>query len=117
MEFRECRQSVGVSKNEFDVCENFESDISFSSNRYEFPFKSEHRMFHDNFLSCKRRLKKLFSGMFRKDPDLFKRYNEIIKDQIKSTIIESAPGSHIVGKTHYLPHKPVARNEKATTKL
>ena len=37
-------ESVGVSKNEFDVCENFEADISFANNCYEvkLPFKSEH---------------------------------------------------------------------------
>ena len=35
---------VSVSKNEFDICENFEEDISFANNRYEvkLPFKSEH---------------------------------------------------------------------------
>ena len=37
-------ESVGVSKNEFDICENFEADISFANNRYEvkLPFKPEH---------------------------------------------------------------------------
>ena len=64
------------------------------------PFKSEHGMLDDNFLLCKSRLKNLFNGKFRKDPDLFKLYNEIIKDHIESTIIERAPGSHIVGETH-----------------
>ena len=112
-------ESVGVSKNEFDVCENFEADISLANNRYEvkLPFISEHGMLDDNFLLCKSRLKNLFNGKFRKDPGLFKRCNEIIKDQIESTIIEKEPESHIVGETHYLPHKPVVRDEKATAKL
>ena len=37
-------ESVAVSKNEFDICENFEADISFANNRYEvkLPFKPEH---------------------------------------------------------------------------
>ena len=112
-------ESVGVSKNEFDVCKNFEADISFANNGYEvkLPFKSEHGMLDDNFLLCKSRLKNLFDGKFTKDPDLFKRYNEIIKDQIESRIIERAPESHIVGETHYLPHKSAVRDEKATAKL
>ena len=107
-------ESVDVSKSKFDVCESFEAD-----NRYEvkLPFKSEHGMLDHNFLLCKSRLKNLFNGKLRKDPDLFKRYHEIIKDQIESRIIERAPESHIVGETHYLPHKPVVRDEKATTKL
>ena len=62
-------------------------------------------------------IKNLFNGKFREDPHLFKRYNEIIKDQIESRIIERAPGSHIVGKIHYLPHKLVVRDEKVTTEL
>ena len=75
-------ERVDVSKNEFDVCENFEADISFENNRYKvkFPFKSEHGMLDDNFLLCKSRLKNLFNGKFRKDPDLFKCCNEITKD-------------------------------------
>ena len=59
-------------------------------------FKSEHGMLDDNYLLRKSLLKNLFNGKFRKDLDLFKRYNEIIKDQIESRITESAPGSHIV---------------------
>ena len=112
-------ESVGVSKNEFDICENFEADISFANNRYEvkLPFKPEHDILDDNFLLCKSRLKYLFNSKSRKDPDLFKRYDEIIKDQIKSRIIERAPESHILGETHYLPHKPAVRDEKTTTKL
>ena len=84
---------------------------SFANNRYEvkLPFKSEHGiLLDDNFLLCKSQLKSLFNGKFRKDPDLFKRYDEIVKDQIESRIIERAPAdSHIVGETHYLRHKPV----------
>ena len=112
-------ESVGVSKNEFDVCENFEADISSANNRYEvkLPFKSEHGMLDDNFLLCKSRLKNLFNGKFRKDPGLFKRYNEMIKDQIESRIIERAPESHVVGETHYLPRKPVMRDEKTKLRI
>ena len=75
-------ESVGVSKNEFDICENFEADISFANNRYEakLPLKPEHGILNYNFLLCKSRLKNLFNVKFRKDPDLFKRYDEIIKD-------------------------------------
>ena len=89
-------ESVGVSKNEFDICEKFEADISFANNRYEvkLPFKPEHGILDDNFLLCKSRLKNLFNAQFRKDPDLFKHYQEIIKDQIERRIIERAPGSY-----------------------
>ena len=44
-------ESVGVSKNEFDICENFEAGISFANNHYEAEllFKSEHGILDDNF--------------------------------------------------------------------
>ena len=42
-------ESEGVSKNKFDVCENFVADISFENSRYEvkLSFKSEHGMLDD----------------------------------------------------------------------
>ena len=46
-----------------------------------------------------------------------KKDDEIVKNQIKSRIVERAPKSHIVGEPHYLLHKPVVRDENATTKL
>ena len=47
-------ESVDVSKNEFDVCENFEADISFANNRYKvkLPFKSEHGMLNVSLNDC-----------------------------------------------------------------
>ena len=48
---------------------------------------------------------------------LFKHYDEIVNDQIKTRIIERALESHIVGETHHLPHKSVVRDEKAMKKL
>ena len=63
--------------------ENFEVYISFASNRFEvkFSFRLENEMLDDNFLLRKRRLKNPFNGKFTKDPGLFKRYEEIIRDQ------------------------------------
>ena len=47
-------ESVDVSKNEFDVCENFEAGISFANNRYKvkLPFKSEHGMLNVSLNDC-----------------------------------------------------------------
>ena len=70
------------------------------------PFKSEHGILNDNFLLCKSWLKNLFNDKLRKDRSLFKRYDEIIKNQIESRIIENAPES-TVGEIYYIPHKPV----------
>ena len=44
----------------------------------------EYGILDDNFLLCKSRLKNFFNGKPRKDPDLFKRCNEIITDKIET---------------------------------
>ena len=93
--------------------------ISYANNRYEvkLPFKLENGMLDHNFLLCKSRLRNLFIGKFRKDPGLFKCYEEIFKDQIERKLFKRAPESHVVGETYYIPHKLVVREEKTTTKL
>ena len=77
MEFPDCRC---LFENKFDICENFEADISFPNNHYKVKllFIPEHGIPDDDFLLCKNQLNNLFNGKFRKDQDLFKRYNEII---------------------------------------
>ena len=56
----------------------------------------------------------------RSDPETFQEYNEIIRDQEEKGIIErvnSSVETGRVGKTHYLPHQPVKRQDALTTKL
>ena len=74
-------------------------------------------MLDANFLLSKSELKRLFNVKFRKDHGLFKCYDKIIKNQIKSRITEETPESYIVGEIHYLLHKPVVREDKAKTIL
>ena len=40
-----------------------------------------------------------------------------LKSKKVKNIIEKAPTYHSLGRTHYLPHKPVTRHDEATTKL
>ena len=52
-------------------------------------------------------------------PDVLKRYDDVIKDQLESGIIEKVNNEESVasGKVHYLPHREVIRLDKETTKL
>ena len=52
----------------------------------------------------------------QKDPDLFEKYDEIIKDQLAKRIVEKAP-SEANGKEFYIPHKPVVRESAESTKV
>ena len=46
-------------------------------------------------------------------------YDSVIKDQLNKGIIERVDSSEpsITGRTHYIPHHPVIRRDKETTKL
>ena len=51
------------------------------------------------------------------DPNLMKTYNDTFTEQKEKGIIEevSTPGK--LGETHYIPHHPVIRNDRTTTKV
>ena len=61
-------------------------------------------------------LLKLYKKL-KNDPEILSQYNEIFEEQRRLGIIEmvSEPGKK--GKTYYLAHHPVTREDKDTTKL
>ena len=69
-------------------------------------------------MHCEARLKTLVNK-FSKDEKLLQEYNNIIKDQLKENVIERVSKNNVscVGSTHYLPHRPVVRQDKITTKV
>ena len=107
------------SNNADTVVEEFENNIKFikEKRRYEvkLPFKENHSLLGDNYNLSKNRLKNLLS-QFDHDRNLLKEYDSIIQEQLKAGIIQPAPRDHEVGNTHYLPHKPIVRKDKTTTK-
>ena len=111
---------VDKNKETDHVIKNFEQTVKFNDNskRYEvkFPVKESHDVLADNYNLSKSRLKDL-ANKFRKDQTLLNNYDEIIKDQEKAGVIEHVTTESIVGETHYLPHKPVVRGNKETTKV
>lgn len=52
-----------------------------------------------------------------RDPELKEKYEEIVNDQITAGIVEYAPEQATGGRTFYMPHKPVIRNDATTTKV
>jgi hypothetical protein len=58
------------------------------------------------------------SETVEKGPELFQKYNELIKKQIETGIVEKVPegASCTLGKVHYLPYHPVIHRDKHTTK-
>ena len=118
-------ESLGINANELkqneqDVLIEFEKCVKFNkeAKRYEvkFPMKNNHDIIADNFALCEKRLENLCKKL-NNDKKLLKDYDSIIKDQIEKQVIELAPKDHEIGNTHYLPHKPVVRLDKTTTKI
>ena len=53
----------------------------------------------------------------RKEPEILEEYNEVIKEQLTSGVIESVTELERADKVHYIPHLAVVRKEASTTKV
>ena len=52
-----------------------------------------------------------------KNPEILNEYNSVILDQLSKGIIERAPTQDQGSNIHYMPHHPVIRKERSTTKV
>ena len=59
----------------------------------------------------------LLQRKFEKDLSLFETYSDIIENYKSQGIIEEVKDCGKLGNVHYLPHQPVVRRERDTTKL
>ena len=70
----------------------------------------------DNYSVCRNRLKILLNNTFKNKHDLLTKYYHIIKEQAKLYIIEPAL-SYQLNKTCYLPHRPIIKDDRQSTKI
>ena len=100
--------------------EPFENSIQYSDGRYHvsWPWKTNNVELPDNYqLSCGR-LQSVLKWL-KKSPEILKKYNDVIEDQLSKGIVEKAPtlddnSCHMV---HYIPHHEVLTPQKNMTKL
>ena len=116
-------ETIGTTRSDINdlVYENFKNEIQFNkhSNRYEvgLPFKLNHDLISDNYTYCIKRLAPVLKKL-SKDNKLLTSYNAIIKEQLTQGVIEKVNNHEIsYGDVHYLPHRPVIRDDKSTTKV
>ena len=113
---------VGISENddegETKVEELVEPKINPSTGRYscELPLKEGHPLMPDNYTLCEKQLLNLKKQLDKND-ELKEKYDEIFKHQEKEKIIEKVTDPGVVGEVTYLPHRPVERDDKLTTKV
>ena len=112
-------ESLGIRPVEESVRDRF-AQITFRDGRYEvgLPWRLDRNKLADNFDTCVRRLRGLHRRLLM-DPDLCKAYDEVLKGQLDGGVIERVASSEVAPPpgTHYLPHHPVVRKDKTTTKV
>ena len=110
-------ESIGIAEKENSVHDKFEDQIKFENNRYvvNLPFKEDHPLIEDFNLTMNR-LENLMKK-FKRDPELLKQYDDVIKPQKDLGIIEKAEDEGKLGETHYLPHRRIIREDKTSTRL
>lgn len=113
-------ESIGILPNERTVHDKFLEYIHQVERRYEvnLPWREHHRLSPDNYEVAINRLNSALKRL-KKTPELFKKYNHIIEEQSERDIVSdvdlNAPVA--VGKLDYLPHHPIIRANKDTTKV
>ena len=112
-------ESLRISPEE-SVYEQFSEEIAFVDGHYEvkLSWKANRPVLADNYQLAKKRSVVQLSKL-SKSPDLLKEYDAILKEQEEKGIIENVNHDQEspVGKTHFLPHQPVVRQDKNTTKV
>ena len=104
------------------IMKEFQSSVKFDENlgRYivELPWKIDPETLPDNFSLAKSRLNSLYRRL-QKNPKALKEYDDIIRTQTKEGIVEDCDEVHVLeaGRTHYIPHREVIKEERETTKM
>ena len=107
---------------EDEFYEDYLSKVKFNGSRYEvsLPFKDEHPTIPDNYLLARNRLSYSLNRL-RSKPELLQQYDNVIKEQLNCGVVElidrSAEEKVRLGTVHYIPHKEVVKEDRATTKL
>ena len=103
------------------VLEMFKNTVTKENKRYSvsWPWRNEDQnLLPENYELSLGRLKSSMKRL-EKDPDLLRRYDEIIKTQVEKGIIEKVDASEVNNnnRKHYIPHHVVIKPDNATTKL
>ena len=112
------RESLGTVDKDNSISKTFVEEIKFNGNNYvtKLPFKESTEWIPDNYQLCIKRLSSLKTRL-HKDQNLLNNYNEIFTKYLENGIIEKVTSLGQPGLTTYLPHQPVIKPERDTTKI
>ena len=109
--------SVGI-REENEVHQNVIDNIIFTGKRYSvgLPWKVGHKPLPSNYQGSMIRLKSQIRKL-KKNPEALDKYNEVIREQLQTGIIEQVSELEQTDSCHYLPHQAVCREDAETTKV
>ena len=79
------------------------------------PFKNHSEVLPENFNVARLRLISLIRKL-NSNPSLLREYDQIMKDYLKSNILEEVNENEVVTSAHSLPHYAVIKSDRETTK-
>ncbi|XP_065195843.1 uncharacterized protein LOC135827242 [Sycon ciliatum] len=114
-------ESLGINDNPETtdndmVREHFNATIRKENGRYTVNWPWKEKAPQVNYELARGRLVSLIKRLFTQ-PDILRHYDQTIRDQHASGIIEEVPNAVPTGPVHYLPHQCVQRQASTTTKL
>ena len=109
--------SVGI-REENEVRQNVIDNIIFTGKRYSvgLHWKVGHKPLPSNYQGSMIRLKSQIRKL-KKNPEVLDKYNEVIREQLQTGIIEQVSELEQTDSCHYLPHPAVCREDAETTKV
>ena len=109
--------SIGI-RSDNEVHAAVIDNIFFTGSRYSvgLPWKVAHKPLPSNYVESLVRLKSQVKKL-KQTPDILKKYDDVISQQVKDGIVEKVSALEPASKVHYLPHRAVIRENAETTKL
>ena len=110
-------ETLGITKSD-GVYEEFVDNITFNGKRYsvKLPWKEGRDVLDSNYELSLSRMKGQVRKL-RKEPEVLREYDSVIKEQLASGVIERVEKSGQADRVHYIPHLAVIRKEASITKL
>ena len=109
--------TVGIREGD-KVHTDFKDSSKFNGSRYivELLWKPGNYVLPSNRELCECRLISQIKRL-KKDPDQLKAYDDVIKEQLETGIVEPVPDEATDKRIHYNPHHGVWKRDAETTKL
>ncbi len=101
--------------------QQFPRELKFDENQHRYqvhlPWKDDRVPENNGYVSCLKRLRQLHTCL-KTDRELLKQYDNVIKEQVESGIIEQVLENSASDESiYFLPHHGVIREDKTTTKV